>query len=235
MTDYIQDALSRLDTEWRKVLGTVMEECCTHADRYRLPENKLNAAAFAVTRAVADCQALDEAEGGRYFEERLRASLSLPVAHIELLYFIIRKPDGRKASPMSSRQGAVITYIKERLRDGVPLPYALREMSEVIGGFAADGDSEFFFRLARAMDEMVKKPESFSTRSLKQWVERAWLPLALWMEWDKPQEAHSLLERAKACLPVTRDLKLPYPQFYGAWSKFKGDWNKMTKGLPDSL
>ncbi len=207
----------------------VLQKCASPPpgapEEMKASAGELDAIAFKLARGVWDCEALDEVDGAAFFRDRFKQGLEHPLAYAAALWYVSRIPDGRKGKVdgLSTLQSVLVDDIREQVRDGSALRDVLIWSANSLQRVALTGDVAFFSKtLPRALNEIEKDSDKFQ-RTTKQWINRAWIPLALWQSIHDWQEAYDICIRAKNCLPNAKLLEEEdkYMVFYRAWSKFK--------------
>jgi hypothetical protein len=212
-----------------------LKDCANPPNGEPFTKDEIDQAAYEIAKAVHDCAALDSFDGGSFFSDRLRTALNAPLAYCGLAWKVMglmTKPDRKKMKPIAEAfqrgpdyftAATMIHELREYVRDGVPLADAV---SWIGGRFPriADGAAglEFFSNtLPAVLHDMQTKSERYG-RGVKGWIMRAWIPLALWHDFNNPQRVHDVLERARDIYPPLQDMKLEYEEhFLPAWNKIK--------------
>lgn len=227
MSDYTDSILSTLDPCWAALVAKVLQDCRNPPNAVNTPEefypfdDEIDTAAFLIKNALEDCVILDHLEGSKYFSERFHRALSSPVAWAGIMWKIRQPLDGRKSESVTI-EDHIIARIREKVRDGFPIDYALSGVAPWIEKVAVSGGAGFFARtLPRCIADIQKRPELYN-RSLKDWLRRAWIPLGLWLDVADPRSVHTEIERAaKLIQEGSLRNSVSWPKFYAAWSKVK--------------
>ena len=233
MNLYVEAVISDLEESWRPLALKVLEDCM-NPPRGEPPfnEDEINQAAYELAKAIHDCAALDTWDGGEFFTDRFRAAMSEPRAYLGLAWKIMDEPDRKKTKPLevAFRKGPdfyaaarAIHDLREYVRDGVTVAEALSWMGQRFHAIAESASGLEFFKkaLPDALHDILTKPERYQ-RQLRGWIKRAWIPLALWRDFENPQRVHDILIRAGDTYPPLRGIGLKYDtEFLPAWNKIK--------------
>jgi hypothetical protein len=225
---------SEHDRAARKEIAGVLRNCRRHY-RKQMPDHwqfMVRSARIQMYQAVMDCQSLDDLRMGRgdpalfmeafavYNNSDALAGIHCR-AYAELLLHSRAKTPASKASASGDEQKVnwkfALERIREALRDGRSVKYALYIQADDIHSMAETGQAGFFEDLGDLLRKHRKTPFK---RSLSDWIVRVWLPLCLW-ECDKDgREAHRRFCNAAELLgldfPGAAD-PIFYHQFVTAW------------------
>ena len=233
MSDYIKRTLSSLDEAWQSPIAKVLDNCARppNGERAAFPE-ELDMAAFLMTRGVSDCDALDTWGKSSFFADRYKNALQGRFAYAGVMWAIVIPEDKKREKPLNDAaalgkdealKAQTICWLKDMVRDGIPLSFALANMRGNLEEIATGKDAvDFFSRvLPRELTAITAKPENYHW-SMRKWIERAWIPLALWELMAGPwQSVHDLLLEAQKCCPPAHSLKLGEEPFRHTWMKLR--------------
>lgn len=233
VSTYAEDTIAIHGVKWRRLAYKVLMDCeSPPRGEPQLDTCEVDLVAFHISNAIRDCLILDGLEGGAYFSNRFAQSLEDSRAYAGIAWQALSPGDKRKTQPLhdavadgpEAYEVARVLYdLREHVRDGMPVRDAFALISKRIAR-VTEFDSGFTFfseKLPKSLKDIVDRPERYR-RGTKDWITRAWVPLALWMEIDDPQAVHDVLMRAKSCYPPVRTIRFEYERdFLGPWGKVK--------------
>jgi hypothetical protein len=119
----------------------------------------------------------------------------------------------------------LVNLIRGHLRDQWPVENVLSICEKQIAREASQGNEVFFIFLGKLLALHKKTP---LTRSFRDWIARAWLPLGLWECPADGVEACERMTQAANLLGIP-ELMPQYPQFKIAWANARASLFKPVK------
>ena len=218
----------------RKEMAGVLRNLRTHY-RKQIPHHwrfMVGSAQIQMHQAVMDCQSLDDLRMERgdpalYMESFAVCNNSDALAGIHCRAYAQLLPHSRAKTPASKASASgdeqkvnwkfALERIREALRDGRSVEYALYIQADDIHSMAENGQAGFFEDLGGLLRKHRETPFK---RDLSAWIVRAWLPLRLWECGTDGFEAHKRLCHAADLMgldfPGAGD-PIFYHQFVTAW------------------
>ncbi len=225
---------SEHDRAARRRMAAALRTCRAHY-RKHLPHHwrfMVRSARIQILQAVRDCRTLDALLLERslppvMMEAFTEYNHSGALAGIDCRAYaeLAVLTQGKRPSSKVSASGEpnkftwkfTLERVREALRDGRSVEYALDLYADTIQSMALSGQAGFFEELG---DLFRKHRSTPFKRSLTDWIVRAWLPLCLWECSADGHEAHSRFCQAADLLelnfPGAEDAVF-YHQFITAW------------------
>jgi hypothetical protein len=238
---YLETALAHLDGSWHPSIKMVLEDCICppNGERAAFPE-EVDLAAFLMARGVSDCEALDSYRADSFFTDRFKKALQGKFAYAGVMWAMVVPTDKKREKPITDAaflgknealKALTICWLKDMVRDGIPPALALANIRGNLEEISAGKDAiDFFSRvLPRELIAITAKPENYRW-SMRKWIERAWIPLALWEVMAGPwQSVHDLLLEAQKCCPAAQGVTLEAEPFRHTWMKLRSMTKKASQ------